>query len=112
MLFLNPLTGPEDFQTRAVDQQVDRSIRQNTAFGEWPHFPCSSAQSAVVRRAQWHTQQAEDGDHQPLGLAQRQVKCKAQHHARLDCKLGVAGLTAWSRPTSRLPPIQYFLCEP
>jgi hypothetical protein len=31
MLLLKPLTGSEDFQTRAVDQQVDRTIRYDTA---------------------------------------------------------------------------------
>jgi hypothetical protein len=34
MLFLKPFTCSEDFQPRAVDQQVDRSIRQNTALGK------------------------------------------------------------------------------
>ena len=32
MLLLKLITGSEDFQPRAVDQQVDRPIRQNTAF--------------------------------------------------------------------------------
>jgi len=29
-----------------------------------------------------------------LGLTQRQVKCQAQHHTRLDCEFGIAGLPA------------------
>jgi hypothetical protein len=31
MLFLKPLTCAEDFQPRAVDQQVDRPIGEGTA---------------------------------------------------------------------------------
>ena len=34
MLFLKPLAGSENFQIRAVDQQVDRPIWQDTALGD------------------------------------------------------------------------------
>jgi hypothetical protein len=44
--------------------------------------PCSTC---CGQECSAHTQQDEDGDHQPLGLTQRQMKCQAQHHARFDC---------------------------
>jgi len=99
---------PEKLRARRQGPRMAlyRPIREDTVPGDGRHSPCPSAQSAVVRRAQRYTQQAEDGCHQPLGLTQRQVKCQAQHHARLDGKFGVDGLTARGRPTCRLPAVQ------
>jgi hypothetical protein len=45
-------------------------------------------------------------------LLPAQMKCQTQHHARLDCKLGVAGLPARGRPTCRLQAVQYFWSDP
>ena len=85
MLSLKPLAGTEDFQSRTVDQRVDWPISQETALREGLHLPCPSAQGAVIGRAQRQIHQDEDGDTQPFGLTQRQMKSQAQPHARLDC---------------------------
>lgn len=93
VLFLQPFAGAKDFQPGAVDQQMDRSIGQTTAFRNGCHRHGPATQGAMVGCRQRHAHQLEDRRHQSLCLAQRQVKRQAQHQSRFDRQIRIARLT-------------------
>src|SRR3712207_8440040 len=85
-----PLSGPAEFQTRAVHQQMHRLAprpwsRQLQGLGP-------TAQGRVVRNREVEAEQAEDGPDQALGLAQGQAEHSSQGQGCRDGQCRVGGL--------------------
>ncbi len=92
-----------DPQTRAVDQQMDRSVRREPAVPGLAELLEASGQSRMVGNGDLYLEHLDQGTKEALSLSERKVEDHADRQGRFnrDVRVGVlaAGLPAgWSPP--------------
>src|SRR5215217_3535206 len=97
-----PLAGPAQLQTRAVDEQV-QGFGTATSIGAGPlrprhvHRYGPPAEGGVVRHSEIKPKQAEDGADQAFGLAVRQAEHGPERQGHEDGQRRIPGLPAPDR---------------
>ena len=99
-------------ETRAVDEQVDRSICGETPEPEVPEFLKAPGESRVIGNRQVQVKELSEGPEEPLGLTEREAKDHADRQGSLDGQVRVGPLTAGPPGGRRLPGIQRGFGEP
>ena len=105
-----PLALSEQFQPRAVDNQMPSSCDHTRS-------PCGKltaapAECGVIRNAQIETQQAKHAAGKRLSLAQAKVEHRSQHQHHLNGQIGVRRLSTWRAPPWRLPLVDGGFIDP
>lgn len=111
MLLFLPLALAEQLHSRAVEQQVQRPVRDDT-WAPPSKAAAAPAQGGVVRDAELEPEQPEHAADKTLGLAQGEMEHQPQGQHQLDRQVRVTGLAAWCRPSCRLPPSDRRLIQP
>ena len=89
-------------EPRAIDEQMDRSIRGEPAKSNVIELLKSPRQRRVIRNREIQLEQLGDGTKEPPGLAERKVKDRADRQGCLDrdVRVGAPGFTYSKRSAS------------
>ena len=107
-----PFALAEQLQAGAVEHQVHGATACSDTGLSASKGLAAAGQRRVVRPGQGVPEQAQHAGRERRRLAQGEVEDEAQRQHHLDRQVRVEGLTAWCRPSRRVPPGQGRLIQP
>ena len=106
MFLLQPLPGAVDFQSRAIDQHMQRAVRQRPVSCGWQLPRLRPAQRRMIGDGHIKPHEIQQRVEQSLGLAQPHSEDATQRQRRFDGEIGIPGLAASGLASGSPPPDQ------